>query len=485
MPRQIDKVLIANRGEIAVRIMRACQEMNIATVAVFSDADRLALHVMQADEAYAVGPAPSRQSYLLQKKIIEIALHCNADAIHPGYGFLAENAGFARKVEDAGLVFVGPSPQAMQMMGDKTAARRQMRHAGVPVVPGTDGPVTEVTEAIDFARQVGYPVLLKAAAGGGGKGMRTVFKQSNMAEALHAARSEARSAFGDDRIYVEKYLTSPGERECSIQRRHQKLLEEAPSCAVTSALREKMGLAAIEAAKICGYTNAGTVEFMLDENSQYYFLEMNTRLQVEHPVTEMLTGIDLVKTQIEIAQGRPLPYQQEDIVFAGHAIECRINAEDPRNSFFPSAGRLLHWSQPAGPGVRVDSGFCQDNEVTLYYDSLLAKLIVWDRTRDQAIGRMKRALSEFRIQGIETSIAFHQAVMQNHRFLAGDFNTRFIEQEFSHFSGSLDIDDETAQAAFLGALLFETENNSASLPDRQPAKTAMTAWKLSGRKSGA
>ncbi len=443
------KVLIANRGEIAVRILRACRELGIKTVAVYSTADRQALHVRYATEAYLLGPAPSSESYLKGDKIIEIALKSGAGAIHPGYGFLAENAAFAQAVEDAGLEFIGPSPFAISSMGDKAIARKTMLEAGVPVVPGTTGTDRlSDDELLKLAPGVGFPLLIKATAGGGGKGMREVKSIEEMPSALNSARGEAMSAFGEDNVYLEKLLLGArhieiqvladkfgnvihlNERECSLQRRHQKLLEEAPSPAMTEELRERMGEVAVQAAKAVSYESAGTIECLVDKDKNFYFLEMNTRLQVEHPITELVTGVDIVMEQIRIARGRQLSLKQEDIKINGAAIECRINAEDPYNNFMPSTGHISHTVLPTGPGVRIDTGVYLGTEITPYYDSMISKLIVWGENRAQAILRMRRALAEYRVVGVRTNIPFHQTMMDSHRFLSGRYDTRFVEEEF-------------------------------------------------------
>jgi len=500
--RKISKILIANRGEIAVRIIRGCRESGITTVAVYSEADVLSLHVRFADEAYEIGPAPSRESYLNQEKIIDAAKKSGADAVHPGYGFLAENPEFAQRVQQAGIIFIGPPPEAMRLMGDKTAARQRMLEVGVPIVPGTDEALKDEQEAVAIAQEVGFPVLLKAAAGGGGKGMRVVEEKDGVVSAFRAAKSEAESAFGDGRIYVEKHLKGPrhiefqiladshgnvihlGERECSIQRRHQKIIEEAPSCVLTEDLRQEMGEAAVKAAKACGYENAGTIEFMLDKQN-FYFLEMNTRLQVEHPVTEMVTGLDLVKEQIRIAAGEKLPYKQRDIKISGHAIECRIYAEDPRNDFLPSTGRITHLMPAAGPGIRDDNGFCAGSEVSVYYDPLLAKLIAWGRDRKEAIMRMHRALREYQVYGVETSIPFCQMVMQHEGFVSGEFDTHFVEQEFLHRPDLLDCMGELPEkeAAILAATIFHHQNQDRNRPVAlEPGSNKkISSWKLIGR----
>jgi acetyl-CoA carboxylase biotin carboxylase subunit len=423
MKRKISKILVANRGEIAVRVMRGCRDMGITAVAVFSDADKTAYHVRMSDEAYHIGPAPSSQSYLVFDKIIDVAKRSGAQAIHPGYGFLAENAAFARRCEQEGIIFIGPSAETIALLGDKLQARASALKAGLPVVPGGEFKSGDVSDALRKADEIGYPVLIKAAAGGGGKGMRVVDSPEDFEESLKRASSEALSAFGDGRVYIEKYLERPrhveiqilcdqhgsgiylGERECSIQRRHQKLIEESPSPMMTAPLREKMGAAAVSIAKETGYAGAGTVEFMVDDtDNSYYFLEVNTRLQVEHPVTELVTGVDLVREQIAIAEGNRLGLKQSDIGLTGHAIECRICAEDPEHNFMPSTGTLKNYRIPAGPGVRVDSGVVIFSEVPIYYDPLIAKLIVWGKDRSEAISRTKRALEEYRVSGLKTTI---------------------------------------------------------------------------------
>ncbi|MBY0546416.1 MAG: acetyl-CoA carboxylase biotin carboxylase subunit [Candidatus Obscuribacterales bacterium] len=440
-----EKVLIANRGEIAVRVIRACREMGVRTVAVYSQADAESLHVKLADEAFCIGPAQASRSYLHIPAILSTAVVTGADAVHPGYGFLAENANFAQICADHRIKFIGPSADAISCMGDKSSAKITMRKAGVPVVPGTEGLVEDEAEALAIAREIGYPVIVKATAGGGGKGMRIARDDEDLARALTSARSEAQAAFGDGGVYIEKYLrpirhieiqviadsqgnvVHLGERDCSVQRRHQKLIEEAPSPALTPALREQMGQAAILAAKNIGYENAGTVEFIFADN-KFYFMEMNTRIQVEHPVTELITGVDLVKEQIRVAAGEKLSFRQEDIKFNGHAIECRINAEDPERNFLPSPGRIDAYFTPGGPGVRVDSHCYPGYVVPPNYDSLLSKLIVWGRDRTEAIQRMQRALDEYAITGIHTTIPFHQKVLANQYFQKGDVSTDFIEK---------------------------------------------------------
>lgn len=439
------KVLIANRGEIAVRIIRACRELGIRTVAVFSQADADAMHVQLADESVCIGPPPPAQSYLQVPRIISAAEITGAEAIHPGYGFLAENPQFAEVCENCGIHFIGPPASSIQMMGDKAAARRLAARNGVSVLPGTEHPVRELEEARRAAREIGYPVIIKASAGGGGKGMRVVINPEGLESALATAAAEAAAAFGDAGVYLERFLPDPrhvefqilidahgqgihlAERDCSIQRRHQKLVEEAPSPGLNPSLRQTMGQAALSVARAAGYRNAGTVEFLLDERGDFYFMEMNTRIQVEHPVTEMVTGLDLVKTQFRIAAGEPLPVAQEEVRLAGHSLECRINAEDP-DRFLPSPGKVTNLRLPGGPGVRVDSHAYVGYIVPPYYDSLLAKLIVHGRDRDEAIARMQRALDEMLIQGVQTTIPFHQKVLRHPDFLAGKTSTRFLER---------------------------------------------------------
>lgn len=440
------KILIANRGEIAVRIIRACRELGIKTVVVYSEADRDSLPVRMADQAICIGPPPPTKSYLNLTNIISAAIVSGADAVHPGYGFLAENATFAGICESCGLTFIGPSAEAIEKMGDKALARETVQQAGVPVVPGSPGPLRDVQEALEVASQIGYPVIVKASAGGGGRGMRVAQSPEDLARALEAAQSEAQATFGNGLVYLEKYLEEPrhiefqilgdkygnlvhlGERDCSIQRRNQKLIEESPSVALTPELRQKMGEAAIKVAKAIGYYNAGTVEFLLDKHGNFYFIEMNTRIQVEHPVTEMVTGIDLVKEQIRLAAGDHLGYTQEDIDIKGWAIECRINAEDPDRNFAPSPGLITAYLPPGGPGVRLDSAAYAGWQVPPHYDSLIAKLIAWGRDRKEAISRMERALGEFVIEGVKTTIPFHQQVLRNAFFRRGEIYTNFIQR---------------------------------------------------------
>ncbi len=489
------KILIANRGEIAVRVIRACRDMDIKSVAVFSEADRGALHVRLADEAYPIGPPPSSESYLVIEKIIDAAQKSGAEAIHPGYGFLAENANFAKACSDARVVFIGPPPDAIKMMGDKMAARIAMLKAKVPVVPGTEEPVEKEEQAIKIAKEIGFPILIKAAAGGGGKGMRIVADDSGITSGIRGARSEAKSAFGDDRIYIEKYLARPrhieiqiiadkhgncvylGERECSIQRRHQKVIEEAPSPLVDEAMRQQMGKAAVAAAKAAGYVNAGTVEFLADQDKNFYFLEMNTRLQVEHPVTEMVTGRDLAVEQIRIAAGEKLSFGQNDIVIKGHSIECRIYAEDPSSNFLPSTGLLRGYNEPAGPGIRVDSGVYEGAEISVYYDPMISKLLSFGNDRNQAIRRMLRALDEYRISGVITNIEFHKEILTHPEFVAGNLTTHFIDEHYKPAEGAL---SSVKEAAAVVAALTEHEARN-KLTMKPLKKNIASQWKMSGR----
>jgi len=490
------KILVANRGEIAVRILRACRELGLQTVAIYSDVDRHSLHVRYADEAYCIGTAPPRDSYLRADRIIDVAKRAGAEAIHPGYGFLAENADFAQACLDAGIAFVGPTPAAIRRMGDKTWARQTMIEAGVPVVPGTCEPLTD-EQALVEAERIGYPVLIKAAAGGGGKGMRRVDAPANLLPALHAARREALEAFGDDTIYLEKVIEGArhiefqvladnygqvvhlGERECSIQRRHQKLIEESPSRAVDADLRRRMGQTAVQAVLAGGYTSVGTVEFLLDRDKNFYFLEMNTRLQVEHPVTELVTGIDLVREQLRLAAGRRLPYKQEDIAVKGWALECRICAEDPYNNFLPSTGRITAVYEPSGQGIRVDSGIFAGFEVSIYYDPLIAKLLAWGETRGEAILRMKRALSEYKILGIKTTIPLFQQLMNSFSFIGGQFDINFMESDFAlRGEGEGQHADLAALAAAAHAYRRRQTSLMRGLAQRRAGDSA---WKIAAR----
>ncbi len=486
--RKIRKILIANRGEIAVRIARTCRELGIRTVAIYSVPDRRSPHVRACDEAYEIGPAASRNSYLKAGDIAALAAHVKADAVHPGYGFLAENADFAEACARHGVTFVGPPPSALRAMGDKTAARQLMQDAAVPVVPGTIEPVKSDEEALAMAEDVGYPILLKAAAGGGGKGMRAVRQAADLPRALSSARGEAASAFGDDRVFIEKLIVKPRhielqiladghgncihlfERECSIQRRHQKVIEEAPSPIITDTLRKQMGAAAVAAALSCGYVNAGTVEFLVDDERNFYFMEMNTRLQVEHPVTEWITGIDLVAEQIRIAEGASLGFSQSDVQLTGHAVESRIYAEDPDNDFLPDPGPLLRHRVPSGPGVRVDAGVEEGGRVEIYYDPMISKISTWGRTRAECLRRMDRALAEYEIAGVRTTIPFCRFVVQHEAFVRGDFSTHFVEDHFSpEARASLQSADSNA-VAVAAAMAYEelnTAENGVSDGDRR------------------
>jgi acetyl-CoA carboxylase, biotin carboxylase subunit len=504
------KLLIANRGEIALRVVRACREMGIASVAVFSDADARAPHVREADEAVHIGASPSSESYLRGDRIIEAAQRVGAEAIHPGYGFLSEREWFARAVADAGLVFVGPPASAIGAIGSKTAARQLAMRAGVPVVPGTTEALRSADEACAVAEQFGYPVLLKAAAGGGGKGMRLVREPREMAASLDTARREAKNAFGDDAVYVEKYISGPrhveiqvigdthgtmlslNERECSVQRRHQKMIEEAPSVAVTPELRRTMGETAVRAAKAAGYVNAGTCEFLLDAQGAFYFLEMNTRLQVEHPVTELVTGIDLVQWQIRVAAGERLPFRQDDIVPRGWAIECRITSEDPANSFLPSTGTISYLHLPTGPGVRWDGGIETGSEVGLFYDPMLAKLIVHAPTRDAAIERMHRALLELTIEGVDSSRDFHLRVMEDAEFRSGAIDIQWLERRLESLLVMRPPEEIARIAALVAALIADRDRRlpqrasgtTKTGPASTPAVTVSDGWTRAGRLEG-
>jgi acetyl-CoA carboxylase biotin carboxylase subunit len=442
---KFQKILVANRGEIAVRIIRACRELGIATVAVYSEADRESLHVRLADEAYCIGPTAAKDSYLNLTNIMSVAALTECDAIHPGYGFLAENADFAEICESCNIVFIGPSADAISRMGDKSVAKQTMKDADVPVIPGSDGLVADVEEAVEVARRIGYPVIIKATAGGGGRGIRLAEDEEMLVREITTAQQEAQKAFGNAGVYLEKYLTGMkhveiqiiadkhgnvchlGERDCSVQRRRQKLVEEAPCPVMTPELRERMGQAAVRAAKAVNYSGAGTIEFLLGPDGQFYFMEMNTRIQVEHPVTEMVTGIDLIKEMITIAEGEPLSFRQEDVRFDGWAIECRINAEDPDRGFMPSPGRIGFYLPPGGPGVRVDSAAYPNYLISPHYDSMIAKLIVWGPTREEAIARARRALGEFMVEGVKTTIPFHLKLLDHPVFASGKFDIKFLE----------------------------------------------------------
>jgi acetyl-CoA carboxylase biotin carboxylase subunit len=489
------KLLVANRGEIAVRVMRACRELGIRTVAIYSEADRNAFHVRHADEAYYCGKAPASQSYLDIDNVVKIARQAGAEAIHPGYGFLSENEDFAQACKDAGLVFIGPRPDTIREMGDKVIARRRMQAAGVPIVPGTTETLTD-EQAVAFATKIGLPVMIKASAGGGGKGMRLVHDEAELLPSIARARSEAKSAFGDDAVYVEKFVEEPRhieiqiigdrfgdaihlfERECSIQRRHQKVIEEAPANRMTPALRDAMGRAAVAAAKAVGYEGAGTCEFLVDAKGAFYFLEMNTRVQVEHPVTELVTGIDIVKLGIRIAAGEPIGLRQEDIALNGWAIECRIYAEDPQHGFRPSPGEVLVYRPPGGPGVRNDSGVYPGAEVSVHYDPMVSKLVCWGRTRDEAIERTRRALKEFVVKGIKTSIPFHRAVMDHPVFRAGRYDTSFIERHMGEATFVQD-EDERKVGVLLAAIGAYKRDRDLALRAQNagPRGAGRSAWK--------
>jgi acetyl-CoA carboxylase biotin carboxylase subunit len=499
------RVLIANRGEIAVRVIRACREMGIESVVVFSDVDRKALHVRKADYAYHIGPATASESYLNVAKILDVARRSGAEAIHPGYGFLSENAGFARACRDAGIKFIGPSPESMEMMGSKTRARQNMKRAGVPFVPGSERGL-DLDAAERLAEEIGYPVMLKAAAGGGGKGMRKVSSRDDLRSAYENARSEAQRAFGDNEVYIEKFIVNPrhiemqifgdehgnvvylGERECSVQRRHQKVLEEAPSSIVDEDMRRRMGEIAVRVGKTANYYNAGTVEFLVDQDRNFYFLEMNTRLQVEHPVTELVTGLDLVHLQMHIAAGEKLPFAQEDIKLRGHAIECRIYAEDPDNNFFPSPGQITRLISPSGPGIRRDSGMYEGWTVPLDYDPLLAKLVGYGETRDLAIHRLLRALYEYFVGGIKTNISLFRRILKDPDFQAGNIDTSFLDRLLTKPSN--ETDPRRPVIAALGAAIFAATEPKAALLNgngatgnngKSPAPPSVSNWKRTAR----
>jgi len=492
--KKITKIVIANRGEIALRVMRSAKEMGIATVAVYSEADRNALHVRYADEAVCIGPPPSSQSYLVIEKIIAVAKETKAEAIHPGYGFLSENANFARAVRQAGLILIGPSPESMEMMGDKLSAKTAAKKYNIPLVPGTDYAISDVEEAKKVAKEVGFPILIKASAGGGGKGMRIVESADEFDENLQRAVSEATAAFGDGSVFIERYVTAPRhieiqvlgdthgnivhlfERECSIQRRHQKVVEEAPSSVLTEEIRTAMGNCAVQVAKACNYVGAGTVEFLLDENKNFYFLEMNTRLQVEHPVTEMITGIDLVKEQIKVAEGQKLSFKQEDLSIRGHAMEVRVYAEDPTNNFLPDIGKLKRYVRPQGPGVRVDDGFEEGMDIPIYYDPMIAKLITYGSNRQESIDRMIRAIDEYIIVGCETTLPFCNYVMKHDAFTSGNFDTNFVKHYFTpDVLKSATTKEEETVAALIAAELFVAESKATN---NTTQSNPVSLWKL-------
>jgi acetyl-CoA carboxylase biotin carboxylase subunit len=495
----IKKVLVANRGEIAIRVMRSCREMDIQSVAVFSDADRTSMHVRYADEAYHIGPSPSSESYLIIDKIIEVAKKSGADAIHPGYGFLSENAEFTERCKKEGIIFIGPDAFAINTMGDKITARKKMIAAGVPVVPGTTDAITNEEEAVKTIKEIGLPVMIKATAGGGGKGMRLVKEESMILESIQAARSEAINAFGNGDVYIEKYIDSPHhiefqiladnhgncvhlfERECSVQRRHQKVVEETPSPIMTPKVRAEMGKHAVAAAQAVNYSGAGTIEFITDNDLNYYFLEMNTRLQVEHPVTERVVGVDLVKQQINIANNEVLNLKQEDLQQKGHAIECRIYAEDAENNFMPSAGRIKHMSEPLGLGIRHDGYVYEGFEIPIYYDPMISKLIAWAETREEAIQRMKRALYNYKITGIKTSMRFLERIMETPDFVKGQYNTHFIEENFDFLMNKREYEGDNEDMAIITAFINYTDKLEKLQPE--PMKKNMANnWKDFGRK---
>jgi acetyl-CoA carboxylase biotin carboxylase subunit len=494
------KILVANRGEIALRVMRSCREMGIATVAVFSEADRNAPFVRYADEAVCIGPPPSSQSYLLGDKIIEVALKLGVDGIHPGYGFLSENADFARAVKQSGITLIGPTPEAMEIMGDKLSAKAAAKQYNIPMVPGSDGAISDIAEGERVALATGFPLLIKASAGGGGKGMRIVERIEDFAEQMKLAVSEATSAFGDGSVFIERYVAGPRhieiqvmadthgnicylfERECSIQRRHQKVIEEAPSSVLTPEIREKMGKCAVDVARSCGYVGAGTVEFLLDETRNFYFLEMNTRLQVEHPVTEMITGIDLVKEQIRVARGEKLSFTQDELKINGHAVEVRVYAEDPANNFLPDIGKLITYRRPQGYGVRVDDGFEEGMDIPIYYDPMISKLITWGATRQEAIDRMIRAIDEYRITGVSTTLAFCRFVLKHEAFTSGNFDTSFIKAYFKPEMLADERNDEVELAAMLAAH-WAGNAGTTSVAGTQTAP-ASSRWKTERTRKG-
>ncbi len=497
--KKFKKVLVANRGEIAVRIIQGLREMDITTVAVYSDVDRTALHVLMADEAVFIGPAPAAESYLVIERILDAARQAGAEAIHPGYGFLSENGLFSRAVEDAGLVFIGPTAEMMEVMGDKLASRRKMRASGVPVVPGTDEAVTDPGIATRIADEVGYPVLLKASAGGGGKGMRIVREAGEMASALRQTMGEAGSAFGNDAVFVEKYIEDPKhievqvlgdgdgqvihvfERECSVQRRHQKVIEECPSPSLSPELRQRICEAAVQTAQAINYRGAGTVEFILAPNGEFYFLEMNTRLQVEHPVTEMVTGTDLVRAMVKIAQGEGICYRQEDLTQRGWALEFRLYAEDPGRNFAPSIGRIEALTPPQGPGVRLDTGVYEGFDVPIHYDPMLAKLIVWGEDREQAIARGKRALREFTLHGPVHNLPFHLWALDQPSFVDGTYTTALVEKEFDTDNWLPDLDADTTEALIAASALFEAMRRTRST--NGTSGPTPSNWRLNARRT--
>lgn len=496
----IKKILVANRGEIAVRVIRTSREMGIKTVAVYSEADRKSMHVYHADEAYFIGPSPSSESYLAIDKIIDVARRSGADAIHPGYGFLSENAGFSERCKQEGLIFIGPPASAISKMGDKITARHTMMEAGVPVVPGTKAKISNDEEIFDVAKRVGLPIMLKASAGGGGKGMRHVKDVKDLLDGFRSARSEARDAFADDTVYVEKYIESPHhiefqiladehgkvihlfERECSVQRRHQKVIEETPSPLITPRVREEMGQTAVRAAEAVGYVGAGTVEFIVDDNQHYYFLEMNTRLQVEHPITERVVGVDLVKEQINIANGKDLALEQDKLEQFGHAIECRIYAEDAGNNFMPSPGEIKYISEPMGLGVRTDGYIHQGYEIPIYYDPLISKLVAWGEDRTAAIERMSRALHEYKITGVKHNIKFLQRIMNNPVFKGGNYNTHFIEENSASLFGEIESHKEFEDVAVMTAFVDYLKSLGQASQANGQRQKVQNSWREFGKR---
>lgn len=492
---KINKILIANRSEIALRVMRTAKSMGIKTVAVYSEADRNSPHVRYADEAVLLGPPPSIESYLLGDKIIDYCRKLNVDAVHPGYGFLSENAEFAQAVTDAGIIFIGPNPEAIRLMGDKLQAKDTVKDYDIPMIPGTDKAITDIEKAKDIAKDIGYPILIKAAAGGGGKGMRAVYNPEDFEEQMKTAVNEATSAFGNGSVFIEKFFTSPRhieiqimadshgntvymfERECSVQRRHQKVIEEAPSAILTPEMRKMMGETAVNVAESCNYVGAGTVEFLYNEGN-FYFLEMNTRLQVEHPVTELITGIDLVKEQILVAEGKVLSFKQEDLKITGHAIELRVYAEDPGNNFLPDIGKLQKYKKPEGPGVRIDDGFEQGMDIPIYYDPMISKMCTFGRNREEAIEKMKLAIDDYEIVGIETTLSFGKFVMNHDAFISGNYSTAFVSNYFTPESLQQDNSSETEEiAAVIASRLFKQTHDKSNIKIASTGN-AKSAWKL-------
>ena len=492
---KINKILIANRGEIALRVMRTAKSMGIKTVAVYSEADRNSPHVRYAYEAVLLGPPPSSESYLLGDKIIDYCKQLNVDAVHPGYGFLSENAEFAQAVTDAGIIFIGPNPDAIKKMGDKLKAKETVKGYNIPMIPGTDKAVTDIEKAKGFAENIGYPILIKAVAGGGGKGMRAVFDPKDFEEQMKLAVNEATSAFGNGSVFIEKFFTSPRhieiqimadlhgntvylfERECSIQRRHQKVIEEAPSAVLTPELRKKMGETAVDVAKSCNYVGAGTVEFLYDKGN-FFFLEMNTRLQVEHPVTELITGIDIVKEQIQVAEGNALSFKQEDLKINGHAIELRVYAEDPGNNFMPDTGKLRKYKKPEGPGVRIDDGFEQGMDIPIWYDPMIAKMCTYGKNRKEAVEKMNLAIDDYEIIGVETTLSFGKFVMNHNAFISGDYNTGFVNDHFTPESLHQESSPETEEiAAIISSRLIKQSEEKSNIKIASKS-SAKSAWKL-------